>query len=386
MARVLPDEFEAMHQQAFEWHDLLAQYVVEGERQAVLFVRAELRDPNHAEIIDGLSGEAGVDWMEANGYADLVEEHVFRHLVIALLSDFCHFIYESLRCSEKGKLTVAYALLRKPMRDNLVYLEWMLADRPDFMSRFREGGNKIDATKLSPARRLANTQAAMAKCRCGTWLEPEFFDELRFAKDSNFGFEPTWNKALHLVTTREGYATEPYNLNFIFSDDACRHSQWDGLYPFLIALLVHAWQVVESLFASFAPEFVVEGPIASLRRLAGFVLIRPQSEDDEISEFMRDLFDSCKVPCPDCASLLTGFVTRDDLEEFYRFGTVRCARCQTRTALVPTPDDEVTANDDDDGGATELFEAWADGMGLSEEERSDVVFQAFLAGQSMQQQ
>ena len=40
----------------------------------------------------------------------------------------------------EGELTVAYALLRKPLKDNLFYLEWMLADLPDFLGVFRSDG------------------------------------------------------------------------------------------------------------------------------------------------------------------------------------------------------------------------------------------------------
>ena len=91
--------------------------------------------------------------MEENGYGHIRDEQAYRHLVIALLADFCHFVYEALRCIPR-KLTVTYNLLRKPLRDNLLYLEWMLADRNDFMNRFRQGGDAIDTARLNREQKL----------------------------------------------------------------------------------------------------------------------------------------------------------------------------------------------------------------------------------------
>ena len=148
MPVLLPESFHDTHRLAFEWHDALANLVVQAEADQLHVVRGELRDPSHAEVIDNLAQDGAWEWMFANGYSELIDEHAYRHLVIALLSDLCHFVYVALRCSETGKLAVAYASLRKTFRDNLLYMEWMLADRPDFMDRFRKGGDAIDVTKL----------------------------------------------------------------------------------------------------------------------------------------------------------------------------------------------------------------------------------------------
>jgi CheY-like chemotaxis protein len=160
MPRVLPSEFEAIHKLSFDWHDALADYVVRGEEAGLLLVKTKSRRDGDSDTMEGLEGEALCDWMEQNGYADAVDEGFTRHIALALLSDFCHFLYESLRCSEKGKLAVAYALLRKPLRDNLFYIEWLLADREEFIRLFREGGNSVDVAKLTPERRLSVLVAA----------------------------------------------------------------------------------------------------------------------------------------------------------------------------------------------------------------------------------
>jgi len=52
------------------------------------------------------------------------------------LADLYQFVTEALICSEKGWLTASYALLRKPFRDNLFYLEWLLAEPDVFTNAF----------------------------------------------------------------------------------------------------------------------------------------------------------------------------------------------------------------------------------------------------------
>lgn len=44
--------------------------------------------------------------------------------------------YESISCAQRGKVSVAYSLLIKPLRDNLLYLEWLLADKEEFYQNF----------------------------------------------------------------------------------------------------------------------------------------------------------------------------------------------------------------------------------------------------------
>jgi hypothetical protein len=55
---------------------------------------------------------------------------------MALTSDFLHHVYEGLWCLEKRKIVVAFNVLRKPLKDNLTYLCWMLADPEDFYATY----------------------------------------------------------------------------------------------------------------------------------------------------------------------------------------------------------------------------------------------------------
>src|SRR5262245_18257238 len=124
MPRMLPKEFELGHDLCFVLHDFLAEHVVEGERAGILSFSVPLTRPEDANAMEGLGGEAFWLWCEANGYRHILDQYSYRNLIFGLLSDMCHFIFEGLKCSEKGKLSVAFSNFRKPLQDNLFYLEW----------------------------------------------------------------------------------------------------------------------------------------------------------------------------------------------------------------------------------------------------------------------
>lgn len=72
-------------------------------------------------------------WMQEHGYSVEMYELEYRHTFFSLVADFCHYMLESFECAAKKKVAVAYALLRKPLRDNLYYIEWLAAEREDLL-------------------------------------------------------------------------------------------------------------------------------------------------------------------------------------------------------------------------------------------------------------
>lgn len=53
-----------------------------------------------------------------------------------MLSDMVNFIYESIIIAQKGKMSVAYSLIRKPSKDQLCLLEQILVNQEEFFQRF----------------------------------------------------------------------------------------------------------------------------------------------------------------------------------------------------------------------------------------------------------
>jgi hypothetical protein len=224
----LPEDLQFAHDYCLFLQDVLVNLVVEGEAKHIFTHRFDITNVADGEQIAQKSGDELVEWMKDNGYDAVWREVTRKHICVALLSDFCHFIYEALQCSRKGKLTVTFALLRKPLKENLFYFEWMLADPTDFANRFHmtlaNGKSSLPLPKdLPKERRLEIIRGAMTKTKNGGYASPEFIYELRYDKRCTYGFEQLFQKATHLVTTFTAH-TEGENFNFIFSGDNERMS------------------------------------------------------------------------------------------------------------------------------------------------------------------
>ncbi|MDY0406596.1 hypothetical protein P5G51_015595 [Virgibacillus sp. 179-BFC.A HS] len=84
---------------------------------------------NGRNSLDGLEkAEDVIEWLKKNGYEKEANVILKRKIFHAILADFLNFVLESLKASEKGKTSISYALLRKPFKDNLLYLEWLISD------------------------------------------------------------------------------------------------------------------------------------------------------------------------------------------------------------------------------------------------------------------
>jgi hypothetical protein len=337
----LPDEYTFAHDYCLFLHDILASIVVQGEQKKIFHYQFALKDPRHSEQISGKSGEELVAWMEQNDYKTEMQEVSRRNICVALLSDFCHFIFEALSCSRKGKMTVAFALLRKPLKENLFYFEWLLADPKDFINRFHtpilvENKRPLPLpTQLSKDKRLEIIGEAIANSRLGTWITPEFIYELRYDKDCSFGFEQLFQKANHLITTFTA-RTEEQNFNFIFSGEEDCISQWQGFYSILPTILLHSIAIIGTVIRGFDDGKLMDFDFLELRANIGYLLfmqkstwstnIRPELEN------LAKAFTKTDFPCLGCEKLVS--FDNENLINVYLEGEFKCPECGFKTLLT----------------------------------------------------
>jgi hypothetical protein len=240
---IIPEKYKTIHSYVFELHDILAQIIARGESKGLNSSEFKIKDKD----IENIKDEDIWNWLKSNGYDDVIKDLIIKQVFFGVLSDMCHFIYEALTCSEKGKLTVTYALLRKPMKDNLLILEWLLSDPDDFLTRFRcKDSINFAPDKLSNERKREIIKKA--EDLSDTGLDQHIFIyDLRYSKKETHSLEHLWNKANHIVTTFSLYKTESENLNFVFSDDESRLEQWDYLYTAMPLLMYHTVEVAITL-------------------------------------------------------------------------------------------------------------------------------------------
>lgn len=337
MPDYLPDEFRFSHDYCFFLHDQLVETIKSGEKADIFNIQIRFKDKHEASQFSGLSGEELIEWLEAHDYKNDVHLLYFKQVTAALLSDLLHFVYEVLNCSKKGKLTVTYALLRKPFKDNLFYLEWLLGDPENFLSRFdSERLNRFSLPpKVSRTRKIELIRSAMKQTRHEDWLDAEFMYELRYDKGVAFGLEPLWQKANHLFTSFRYLETERCNFNFVFSNEEARYSQWKQIYSFVPILLFHTVQVVEALIEKFAERVRVDN-VTPLRTYIGMLLWMQngpwKAKMAGIEHGVQEAIKEADLVCPTCGHEY--LIDREGLERLYSEGSMRCSACGKEQNLI----------------------------------------------------
>ena len=334
MPDFLPKKYEFPHEFCPFLHDILVDIIKSGEPAGAFNASFTLRSEEDVSALRALSGEALWDWLLANDYESIVRDVACRQSFLALLSDFCHFVFEALGCSRKAKLSVTYALLRKPFKESLFYIEWMLADRTRFLDALLEQGpHQLDVGRaVSEEQKRAIIRKAILATAHPQQHDAAFIYDMRYNKLADYGFDKLWTQATHVVTTQKSIATERQNLNFVFHGEGVKESQWEFLYTRLPILLDYAVDVVEALFSTLVstdPEWIES---MEMRRHAGFVLWHlGMGERSGYDQLRKAMAEEPAAACPACGAIPD--VDEAAVESLYRTGGYTCPRCQS--TIIP---------------------------------------------------
>jgi len=243
MGYFLPKKYKELHNLCFYLHYILVQVVVEGENKKLFHTLYNIKKISDIEAIK--SNDDILEWLNNNGYEDEFKSIVIKQVLIATISDFCHYVYEALKCSEKSKLAITYTLLRKPLKDNLLFFEWILTNRNEFIKNFQKDSNYYAIDKIDLIKKKILIERSVNQINYSKAFSADFIYNIRYSKKTDYSLEKLWNLANHLVTTCKDYKTENLNLNFIFSGAESIESQWNYLYSVLPYLLFYTVEVIQ---------------------------------------------------------------------------------------------------------------------------------------------
>ncbi len=334
MPFVLPHRYRYAHRYALFLYDLILAKLLAGMRHHIFDVQFRVKKrlkgpvPRH--------GDELYRWLEKHYGAALTAEMDYKLVTRALLDDFCHFVLEGLRASGKGKLTVAYALFRKPFKDNLFYCEWLLADPTDFITRFKtQDPESVEVTRLSRERRIELIGKAV-RLAGGQEDQCEFIHDLRYDRSAPYGLAVPWDQATHLVTTFKQARTEKQNFNFVFSGPREWETQWHQVYQIVPLLLSHSVYVVDALLATIAKVPREYDEMKRMRQHVGFVAWADSMEmgGSQGTPEAKDLaaaFLDIALACAHCGTALR--LHRRNMRAFALRGSLRCPTCRTPVQL-----------------------------------------------------
>lgn len=334
---ILPKKHWLKHDYLLYAYDVIADMVRQADRRNLSKFTLEFKNEEIAESFE--DAEDMFVWMDENGYHDTSIQMFESHVFFSLLSDFCYYIFESLSCAERGKVTVAYSLLRKPIRDNLLYLEWLLSNSEEFYQTFMQGTvEQCDVAnfKVFTKPRIQRIiQDAGQKSYMGKHLNHNnIIYTLRFNNKEEIGLQRIWNQSMHLVTTSPNYSTNQGNLNFIFADKEIWKDYWDYYYIVLPQLLAYALEICEALFIKTTSVNEFELTLNRSIRFAKYGQALPQLEDVKV--FMMQLHEILSVfsesrisPCLACEHCGQHIILNDKIvSDMIKQWTITCPTCK----------------------------------------------------------
>lgn len=315
-----------------------------AEETGLFNVQLTVTGQEEAEVLSTLSGDGLWNWLLASGYEETVRVVARNQLIPALVADFCHFVFEALRSSKKGKLTVAFTLLRKPLKENLFLLELLLSREYSFLQSFITG--EVDAyASFKPEERIRIIQETILLLDDPRLFDGDYLHALRYDKQQDISLERLWQKSHHLITTFRGLETEEANLNFIFSDRSAIDEHWDYLYLVLPMLLYYSAEIIQSAFALINPLDPAYLAIQRWRRRLHFLLWgqRRKGNDLRIETFepiMEIVRESVAATCNECGVAIE--LTWESLELAVRQFMIRCANCGAANSIEEFVEDLAT--------------------------------------------
>ena len=159
---------------------------------------------------------------------------------IRLLGDFCLYMYESLRNLLEFKPQIAYTLARKPLIDDIFYLQYLYIDADKAVDLVLSDDAKDKDVGTRKNRALDKKHSDIIIKDFG--YKDNIFYSLRY-EEPECGILYNCNKAMHITISRNDFKkTQSGELNFIFMEDKVIED-YTKLYLHTVPTLLFYWDM-----------------------------------------------------------------------------------------------------------------------------------------------
>ena len=306
ISELLPTKYRKRHQLMLYLYDILVDILVKADKYQLSSLSFRFTNEINGEIdlFDELDRQKDLD----------ISEHIYiPHIFFSILRDLNYYLFESLSCIERGRVTVAFSLARKPFQDNLFYLSWILVQPHDFLEKIQYGApREYDVSNLKGEKEFVIDLFLKAKESIQyennfldfskEILNPELLYDIIYNRKAENSLTSVFDQSIHLVTKNKNYPTEKRNLNFIFSDDKIWDDFWQLFYEKIPYILIY---LVEVAIAVFEKYFDIDSEIVTFNRYIRnlkIVFALSGEENKELENIFDLLFssDNLSMVCEEC--------------------------------------------------------------------------------------
>ncbi len=289
----------------------------------------EIKFKNKLHAQEFETSEDIFDWLYKNGYGNNADIILGKRIFHAILADMLNFIYESLNTIEKGKITVSLALLRKPLRDNLLYLEWLLGSSKEFIKLVNNSEiDKYAIENVNKHKKINIIKNAINKIDNKDYfdvLNEDVYFDLRYNKAAGNSLQLVWDRANHLVTTRPHHRSNEFN--FVFLDNELHLDYIQYYYSQVPHLLFYTYNIIIKLYEKFFRKLSKATKIYNnsliIYKLSN--MIGSTKTNEYFKEEMKVLLN---FPCLNCKELIQINENSKEFERFKYGWGFECPKCK----------------------------------------------------------
>ncbi|WP_068676824.1 hypothetical protein [Oceanobacillus sp. Castelsardo] len=243
ISSILPEEFIPKHKLLLFFNDIIADILIKADEYDLSSKKIDIE--NNKVLPDSM--DSPLDWLIENGYKRIAYDSTKAHVFFSILTDFIYYMHESFSCSERGKITVAFSVSRKPLKDNLFYLCWLLVDSEELIKNILyKKPQAFDVSRIGIEMKEDIFRKAGQKIEFP--IDTDLLVDVIYNKNSPKGLSRIWDQSLHIITANKRYPTSVGNLNFIFSDEKVWQEHWKTYYDKITFIMTFMIEVSIALF------------------------------------------------------------------------------------------------------------------------------------------
>lgn len=325
----LPKQYWANQNLCWYLHDVIMSIFLEVVDEDLINTKIDLTDEENPGILDDC--EDVYAWLKNSGRDNEFTTIFCKDLSMRLIGDFLNYIHEVLSNLERGKITIACDLLRKPFKDNLLYIEWILFNDSELsnlvyneeIDKYAMGRSGLSKNYVEQIVKYNVSQNRFINAFGSEEFEQQIYD-IRYNYDSPNSLELVWNKATHLVTT--GRQIKSKSFNFIYHDMNDYDEYWSYLYGKLPTLLLHTLGVIENIFDKYFRSISESSKKYNFSLIMGkFFGVEQSTRDfaDIISSFEDG---NLNLICESCKEVVK--LSKPEKYMFYNYWDVMCPKCK----------------------------------------------------------
>lgn len=240
------------HTKIYHIIDLIEQFIIDPKFSFIGATTIPLLPETNIE--DVLKYKHPIDYLLANE-PELGEQIITKQIIHGMLIDFCYFLQESISSAKRGRVVVAYSLLRRPLVYNFIILLRILYDE-NFFTRFISDSS-YDPT-VYKKEELKKMLDKFDQSKIISTINGDAIYDIVFNVDNPQSIINLSNRAIHPTTTRKRNQTGEMNFNFIFAIQEDIKRLLDVFYNSLLPILMCYFELFNIIIIQFANRNNIE--------------------------------------------------------------------------------------------------------------------------------